>query len=236
MLAGGTKIGRGLFIRKGREPSFDPLGYFSGFLDTIEIDSSFLDQARRARCTVQVHGKTLPRFYSRARRRNPTGRSRISQRSGAHLSGGKTGSDSHSVPLVIQERRSATRAPGAPAKAIQRVSTGGGASWNRPELLDWFEESGVGFCNIDQPLFRHSIKPSLLAASKIGYIRLHGRNYRTWFTENRQPPDRYDYLYPLDELEPWVERVRMVSKQARETFVVTNNHYLVKAVVNALDM
>ena len=33
-----------------------------------------------------------------------------------------------------------------------------------------------------------------------------------------------------------MERVRIVSKEARETFVVTNNHYLGKAVVNALDI
>ena len=94
----------------------------------------------------------------------------------------------------------------------------------------------MGFCNIDQPLFRHSIKPSSLTTSRIGYIRLHGRNYQTWFAENRQPSDRYNYLYRPEELEPWVERVREVSKEALETFVVTNNHYLGKAVVNALDI
>src|SRR5262249_30288016 len=62
----------------------------------------------------------------------------------------------------------------------------GHASWNRLEFLDWFEEAGVGFCNIDQPLFRHSIKPSSVATSMVGYIRLHGRNYRSWFTENQK--------------------------------------------------
>jgi uncharacterized protein YecE (DUF72 family) len=53
------------------------------------------------------------------------------------------------------------------------------SSWSTPGVLDWFEEAGVGFCNIDQPLFRHSIKPSSLTTSRIGYIRLHGRNYQT---------------------------------------------------------
>jgi hypothetical protein len=32
-----------------------------------------------------------------------------------------------------------------------------------------------------------------------------GRNYQNWFTENQQTGDRYNYLYSLDELEPWVE-------------------------------
>ena len=33
-----------------------------------------------------------------------------------------------------------------------------------------------------------------------------------------------------------MERVRTVSEEALETFVVTNNHYLGKPIVNALDI
>ena len=75
--------------------------------------------------------------------------------------------------------------------------------------------------------------------SPVGYIRLPGRNYQNWFTENQQTGDRYNYLYSLDysldELEPWVERARIVSKQAEDTSVVTNNDFLGKAV-NAFEM
>jgi uncharacterized protein YecE (DUF72 family) len=110
------------------------------------------------------------------------------------------------------------------------------SSWNRPEVLEWLEEKGVGFCNIDQPLFHNSIKPSGVSTSPIGYVRLHGRNYENWFTENARPSDRYDYLHSLDELEPWVDRIRVVSKQSLESYVITNNHYLGQAVVNALDI
>jgi uncharacterized protein YecE (DUF72 family) len=63
-----------------------------------------------------------------------------------------------------------------------------------------------------------------------------GEITRAGFTENRQPSDRYNYLYGLHELKPWVERIRRVSKEALETFVVTNNHYLGKAIENALDI
>jgi uncharacterized protein YecE (DUF72 family) len=45
---------------------------------------------------------------------------------------------------------------------------------------------------------------------------------------------RYDYLYPPEELKPWVARAREIGKEAEETFVVTNNHYRAKALVNAL--
>lgn len=35
---------------------------------------------------------------------------------------------------------------------------------------------------------------------------------------------------------PRVERAKIVSKQAKDTYVVTNNHFLGKAVVNALEL
>jgi uncharacterized protein YecE (DUF72 family) len=76
------------------------------------------------------------------------------------------------------------------------------ASWNELGILDWLEQIGVGLCNIDQPLFHRSIKPGAEATSRVGYVRLHGRNYKSWFAENAQPHERYDYLYTLDELDP----------------------------------
>jgi uncharacterized protein YecE (DUF72 family) len=37
-------------------------------------------------------------------------------------------------------------------------------------------------------------------------------------------------------LEPWVDRIKAVSTQTREMYVITNNHYLGQAVVNGLDI
>ena len=67
-------------------------------------------------------------------------------------------------------------------------------------------------------------------------MRLHGRNYKNWFAENAQSHERYDYLYTVDELEPWVDRVKTVAAKSKDTYGVTNNHYVGKAVVNALEM
>jgi uncharacterized protein YecE (DUF72 family) len=55
-------------------------------------------------------------------------------------------------------------------------------------------------------------------------------------SENARPSDQYDYLYSLDELEPWVDRIKAVSVQTRETYVIANNHYLGQAAVNALEI
>src|SRR5690606_20144877 len=85
-------------------------------------------------------------------------------------------------------------------------------SWNEPDILAWMVEHGVGFVNIDQPRFSRSIGPSAHATARVGYIRVHGRNYMDWFRRNAGRDARYDYLYPVDELKPWVARTREVAR------------------------
>jgi uncharacterized protein YecE (DUF72 family) len=111
-------------------------------------------------------------------------------------------------------------------------------SWLAPEFLESLEEQGVGFVNIDQPLYHKSIGPSTHVTSSVGYVRVHGRNYKDWFREKATVEQRYDYLYKPSELEAWVERTREIaaSPDTGEVYVVTNNHYKGKAVANALMM
>lgn len=112
------------------------------------------------------------------------------------------------------------------------------SSWTRKDFHEFLHQRGVGFCNIDQPVIGRSVTPSDLATSPVGYIRLHGRRYDTWFTDDpaTPPEERYNYLYSESELEPWAERVRHVAENTRATFVVTNNHFRGKAIVNALQL
>jgi uncharacterized protein YecE (DUF72 family) len=111
-------------------------------------------------------------------------------------------------------------------------------TWNSPDTLSLLREHGAGFCNIDQPIIGRSLAPSAQATSPVGYVRLHGRRYDTWFSDDNAIPahERYNYLYSTEELTPWITRVRKVSEHARDTFVVTNNHFQGKAVVNALQL
>ena len=111
-------------------------------------------------------------------------------------------------------------------------------SWDSPETLEFLRTSGVSFCNIDQPIIGRSLGPSAATTSAVGYVRLHGRRYDTWFSDEAKIPshERYNYLYSAEELAPWAMRVRKVTERARETFVVTNNHFQGKSVVNALQL
>ena len=109
------------------------------------------------------------------------------------------------------------------------------SSWNCPEAFELLGELGVGFCNIDQPIMGRSLGPTAQATAAVGYVRLHGRNYNQWFA-HAQPHERYDYLYRMEELEPWVERARRVAAHAESTFVITNNHFEGKGVANAFEI
>jgi uncharacterized protein YecE (DUF72 family) len=112
------------------------------------------------------------------------------------------------------------------------------SSWNIPATFELLREHNAGFCNIDQPIIGRSLEPSTAATGPVGYVRLHGRRYDTWFTDDPGVPlhERYNYLYSNEELAPWAARIHKVSKHADTVFVITNNHYQGKGVVNALQL
>lgn len=111
-------------------------------------------------------------------------------------------------------------------------------SWDKPEVYQWLAERGIGFCNIDQPVIGLSIKPSDRTTAQVGYVRLHGRRYDTWFGQDPETPssERYNYLYSEEELKPWLKRIKKVAKTGESTFVITNNHFAGKGIVNALQL
>ncbi len=109
-------------------------------------------------------------------------------------------------------------------------------SWQQDWFWEWLKEKGIGFANIDQPIFHDSIPATEIAASKIGYVRLHGRNKENWFREDAETWERYNYLYDREELLPWSERVRKLSEKTEQLFVIANNHYQGKGLANALEL
>ncbi len=107
-------------------------------------------------------------------------------------------------------------------------------SWDNQKTLDRLRERGIGFCNIDQPSIGATLPATCHVTSRIAYVRLHGRNGANWFRRGAASASRYDYLYSMEELEPWVQRVRRLAGHAEEVFVIANNHYHGKGPANAL--
>lgn len=229
---------------------FDPLSYLSRFFDTIEINSSFYrpptpatTKAWARRVANNPHftfTAKLHRIFTHERGKATAEDDKAFREAMNPLAEtGKLGAILIQFPWSFkntEEERAYLERLIAQFQEYPLVLEVRHASWNTPVIYEELEEKGVGICNIDQPIFAKSIKPAALTTSGIGYVRLHGRNYGNWFREQAPRDDRYNYLYSLDELDPWITRIREVAKQTKESYVITNNHFLGKAVVNALEI
>ena len=102
------------------------------------------------------------------------------------------------------------------------------------DFVTFLDDHDVGFANIDQPVFGESVRPSGVVTGKVSYVRFHGRNYEKWFA-HEESWERYDYLYPERELEPWVPRIEAMQ-QSTDVYVITNNHFRGQAIKNAGDL
>ena len=230
--------------------SFDPLEYLARFFDTIEINSSFYrppaptttkSWATRVAANIKfVFTAKLHRLFTHERGK-ATKKDEKEYRQGMDVlaKAGKLGAVLLQFPWSFKNTPDDRVYLG---KLLEKFSDYPlvlevrHTSWNTPEVYEWLEERAVGICNIDQPVFKKSIRPQALTTSPVGYVRLHGRNYKDWFREKALAHERYDYLYSIDELDPWLVRIKEVAKQTRETYVVTNNHFRGQGVVNAIEI
>lgn len=109
-------------------------------------------------------------------------------------------------------------------------------SWISDPALDFLSRLGFSLCDIDLCPSPTSVPPGALTTGPLGYVRLHGRNAKAWFDPKAPVHEKYDYLYSPQELDPWVGFVREIASKTAETFVIANNHFEGKAVVNAFQL
>lgn len=241
----------GIVYPAHRSREFDEASYLADYFDVIEINTSFYQPPRPAVAERWVERLAAhPRFLFTAKLWQ-----KFTHETGA------TAADEQAVragfaPLAAADKLAAVllqfpysfhRTPENVARLkslLERfqdyplVVEIRHSSWNDGELYALLEEHHTGFCNIDQPIVGRSIRPSGRVTAPVGYIRLHGRRYDTWFSDDpaTPPEERYNYLYSESELTPWAERIRKLAKHARTTFVIANNHFEGKAAVNALQL
>jgi uncharacterized protein YecE (DUF72 family) len=55
-------------------------------------------------------------------------------------------------------------------------------------------------------------------------VRFHGRNLGTWSKRGGSAADRFDYLYPDEELAEWVDPLRELAGEAQQAFAFFNNN------------
>ena len=230
--------------------NFDPLEYLARFFNTIEINSSFYRPPTPstteswARRTAQrkdfIFTAKLHRVFTHERGK-ATKEDEKAFREGMEplVKAGKLGAVLLQFPWSFKntdEDRVYLTKLLETFSEYPLVLEVRHVSWNNEHIYEWLEERGVGICNIDQPVFSRSIRPAAITTSPVGYVRMHGRNYQNWFRDKAPRDERYNYLYSLDELDPWLTRIKQVAKQTHETYVITNNHFRGQAVVNAVEI
>lgn len=242
---------KGILYPDPKPRGFDPLEFLAGHVGLIEINSSFYGPPRpkTARAWLErVRGIDDFHFSAKLWRRFTHERTSAWTRKEVRETTQGLGPllDAGCLSAVVMQFPWSFRNDEANREWLDDVRTTFAAfplvlevrhaSWNEPATFAWLVENGVGFVNIDQPTFKRSIKPSAHATSHVGYIRVHGRNYQDWFRRSAGRDARYDYLYPTDELKPWVKRAKELARDetTEEVDVVFNNHYKAKAVVNAV--
>jgi uncharacterized protein YecE (DUF72 family) len=104
-----------------------------------------------------------------------------------------------------------------------------------PQVLKWLEERGMAYVTVDAPKTdAKNVPPTVVAATaELAYVRLHGRNEKTWNVRGGSAAERFDYLYSEDELREWVEPLRELSGEAKEAYAFFNNNNQTNGVAQA---
>jgi len=243
----------GIVYPREKPKAFDQLRYIAEFFDTIEINSSFYGPplpkttASWVRRVKDHHdfrftAKLWKRFtHERDKAWTRDEVDQVRQGFDVMMEADRLGAVLLQFPWSFKRTEENTEWFGDVVRTFRKyplVAEVRHTSWLAPEFLRLLAEEGVGFVNIDQPLFHNSIGPSAHVTSRVGYVRVHGRNYKEWFREKAGVEQRYNYLYKADQLEPWVERAQEIAddRGTHEVYVITNNHYKGKSVANALMM
>ena len=226
---------------------FDPLAYLAGLFNAIEVNSSFY-RPPPARMTASWAARVPPafRFTAKAWQRFTHDRDAFSQadllqfREGFAplVDAGKLAALLLQFPWFF---RRSTESRDRLRRAAEALSTLGVPLVVELRHRSWLEEFDLlrslklSFCNIDQPPSAAALTGTRFVTGPVGYVRLHGRNAKAWFDPKAGRDDKYDYLYSSEELKPWTEAVAAMS-EADSLFVITNNHFQGKAVVNAIQL
>lgn len=100
-----------------------------------------------------------------------------------------------------------------------------------PVTTELLRANALGFCCVDEPFFPRIAE----VTSETAYVRFHGRNYQKWW-KHEHAWERYDYTYPVEELQEWVPKINAMQEMAENTFIFSNNHYKGQGIDTARQM
>jgi uncharacterized protein YecE (DUF72 family) len=108
-------------------------------------------------------------------------------------------------------------------------------SWQMPGALEFLEGLGVSVCNLDYPTTYNSFDLQQCTVGRDGYFRMHDRNAEKWFSRAGRD-ETYNYYYNAAELNQIKQRIDELAKAFQTLTVITNNHYHGAELANALEL
>jgi uncharacterized protein YecE (DUF72 family) len=109
-------------------------------------------------------------------------------------------------------------------------------SWEQKEALDFLRQLGVTVVNLDYPTTRNSFNMQYCTVGRIGYFRMHGRNFEKWFSKDAGRDETYNYYYNTDELAGIKKRIDGLAEAFEFLTVIANNHYRGAELANAIEL
>jgi len=227
----------------------DQLAYISGFVDCIEINSTFYrpPTERNSASWLERTADKRDFFFTAKLHRDFTHEGKIEAETVKQFHTGfslmlQAGKLKH---LLIQFRYDfddTSQNRNHLSEIVKNFADAFGLavevrhkSWQKPDPLKFLEDLGVTVCNLDYPTTYDSFNLQLCTVGKFGYFRLHGRNAEKWFGKSTRD-ETYDYYYNEKELAGIKQRIEQLQKAFASLTVIANNHYRGAELANAIEL
>ncbi|MHC4326828.1 MAG: DUF72 domain-containing protein [Planctomycetota bacterium] len=231
------------------EPKIDQLEYVSGFVDCIEINSTFYRPPfeKTTKSWLERTSKKTGFFFTAKLHRDFTHKGKIDAEMVRNFHKGfEPFLEAHKLKhLLVQFRYDFNDCPDNRRHLAKIVKNFCDAfdlavevrhkSWQDKDALRFLEELGVSVCNLDYPTSWNSFDMQHCNIGKSGYLRMHGRNREKWFSKAGRD-ETYDYYYTGDELAGIYNRIEKLVEAFEFLTVITNNHYRGAELANAIEL
>jgi len=227
----------------------DKLEYVSGFVDCLEINSTFYRPPfeKTTKSWLEKTSKKQDFFFTAKLHRSFTHEGKIDAEIVKYFHNGfepflEAGKLKH---LLVQfrydfddtnmNRQHLSEIVKSFSDAFSLAVEVRHKSWQMPDALQFLEGLGVSVCNLDYPTTWNSFDVQQCTIGKNGYFRMHGRNAEKWFSKAGRD-ETYNYYYNEKELAQIKDRVNELARAFKTLTVITNNHYKGAELANALEL
>jgi uncharacterized protein YecE (DUF72 family) len=110
------------------------------------------------------------------------------------------------------------------------------AGSRQEHTLDFLADHGLTYVVVDAPRIEGpNVAETVVAhTTPTAYVRFHGRNAATWNRRGRSASERFDHVYEAEELAPWVEALRALSRSCERVYAMFNTNNLDQGPRNAM--